>query len=189
MTSIRRQLFVSLLSAVMVGGLGAALGIYVTVEDEFSELFDYELTQVALSFRDDSLGSPVAPPVQIVDEEDDLVIQIWNRTGTLVYLSDVLTVLPPRAQPGFSSVSTPGTEWRAFSTQLREHTIQVAQPMSVWVRENWFIRFVTGAPPSSFGNAGSEASPTFRRSAAYIALRSITDRQSSTHFVRATSPS
>ena len=131
MRSIRDQLLLSLLATVLVGGLGAAAGIYLTVEDEFNELFDYELRQVALSFRDDSLGSPIAPPVQIVDEEDDLVIQIWNRAGTLVYLSDDLPVLPPRARPGFSLVSTPDTKWRVFNIQLREHTIEVAQPMSV----------------------------------------------------------
>jgi two-component system OmpR family sensor kinase len=131
MTSIRRQLLVSLLSTLMLISVVAALGIYLTVEDEFNELFDYELRQVALSFRDDSLGGPIAPPVQIVDEEDDLVIQIWNRAGVLVYVSDALPVLPSRSQPGFSSVSTPGTEWRAFNIQLRDHTIQVAQPKSV----------------------------------------------------------
>ena len=130
MTSIRRQLLVSLLSTLVLVGVIAAAGIYLTVEDEFNELFDYELRQVALSFRDDSLGSPIAPPVQIVDDEDDLVIQVWNRTGTLVYLSDALPVPPPRAQPGYSSVSTPGTQWRVFNIQVREHTIQVAQPKS-----------------------------------------------------------
>jgi two-component system, OmpR family, sensor kinase len=131
MRSIRRQLLVSLLSTLVLIGLFAALGIYLTVEDEFNELFDYELRQVALSFRDDSLGGPIAPPIQIVDEEDDLVIQIWNRDGVLVYVSDVLPVLPPRAPAGFSSVSTPGTQWRTFNIELRKHTIQVAQPKSV----------------------------------------------------------
>lgn len=131
MKSMRRQFLVSLLSTLMLIGLFAVLGIYLTVEGEFSELFDYELRQVALSYREDSLGHPVAPPIQIVDAEDDLVIQIWNRAGDLVYVSDVLPVLPPRAQAGFSSVSTPGTDWRMFNVQLREHTIQVAQPTSV----------------------------------------------------------
>ncbi len=131
MRSIRDQLLLSLLATVLVGGLGAAVGIYLTVEDEFNELFDYELRQVALSFRDDSLDGPIAPPVQIVDDEDDLVIQIWDRAGVLVYMSDMLPVPPPRAPAGFSSISTPGTEWRTFSIELRKHTIQVAQPKSV----------------------------------------------------------
>ena len=63
MTSIRRQLLVSLFCTVIVGGLGAAAVIYMIVEDEFDEIFDYELREVALSFREDSLGSPIAPPV------------------------------------------------------------------------------------------------------------------------------
>ena len=41
MRSIRDQLLLSLLATVLVGGLGAAAGIYLTVEDEFNELFDY----------------------------------------------------------------------------------------------------------------------------------------------------
>ncbi|MBI3529478.1 MAG: sensor histidine kinase N-terminal domain-containing protein [Betaproteobacteria bacterium] len=131
MKSIRRQLLVSLLSTLLLIGLFATLGIYITVEDEFNEIFDYELRQVALSFREDSLGSPIGPPIQIVDEEDDLVIQIWDRAGTLVYVSDALPALPPRAQSGYSLESTPGTQWRVFSIRLREHTIQVAQPVGV----------------------------------------------------------
>ena len=131
MKSIRRQLLVSLLSTLLLIGLFATLGIYITVEQEFNEIFDYELRQVALSFRDDSLNGPIAPPMQILEEEDDLVIQIWDRSGALVYVSDALPVLPPRARPGFSPESTPGTQWRVFNIQLREHTIQVAQPVSV----------------------------------------------------------
>ncbi len=61
MKSIRRQFLVSLLSTLLLIGLIAALGIYLTVEDEVSELFDYELRQVALSYRDDSLGDLVPP--------------------------------------------------------------------------------------------------------------------------------
>jgi two-component system OmpR family sensor kinase len=129
--SIRSQVLVSLLSMLLLIGLVATAGIYLTVEAEFNELFDYELRQVALSFRDDSLGSPIGPPVQIVDAEDDLVIQIWDHAGALVYVSDALPVLPPRAGTGFSSVSTPGTEWRVFNVRLREHTIEVGQPMAV----------------------------------------------------------
>lgn len=131
MNSIRSQVLVSLLSMLILIGLVAAAGIYLTVQDEFNELFDYELRQVALSFRDDSLDSPVGPPVQIMDAEDDLVIQIWDRAGTLVYVSDALPVLPPRGRPGFSSVATPGTEWRVFNIRLRQHTIQVGQPTAV----------------------------------------------------------
>lgn len=131
MNSIRNQVLVSLLSMLILIGLVAAAGIYLTVQVEFNELFDYELRQVALSFRDDSLDIPVGPPVQIMDAEDDLVIQIWNHAGTLVYVSDALPVLPPRGAPGFSSVSTPGTEWRVFNIRLREHTIQVGQPVAV----------------------------------------------------------
>ena len=125
MKSIRRQLLVSLLSTLAFAGLIAAAGIYLSVQHEFNEVFDYELKQVALSFREDSLGMPVPPP--IVEEDDDLVIQIWNRAGKLVYTSDQLPILPPRAQAGYSSIDTADNRWRAFNMESHGYTIQVAQ--------------------------------------------------------------
>ncbi len=129
MKSIRRQLLVSLLSTLAFGGLIAAVGIYLSVQHEFKEVFDYELKQVALSFREDSLGMPIPPP--IVEEDDDLVIQIWDRTGSLVYTSDQLPVLPPRVQAGYSSVDTADNRWRVFNMDSHGFTIQVAQPTGV----------------------------------------------------------
>lgn len=129
MKSIRRQLLVSLLSALALGGLIAAAGIYLSVQREFNEVFDYELKQVALSFREDSLGMPIPPP--IVEEDDDLVIQIWDRAGNLVYTSDQLPILPPRVQAGYSSVDTADNRWRIFNIDSHGYTIQVAQPKGV----------------------------------------------------------
>lgn len=129
MKSIRRQLLVSLLSALALGALIAAAGIYLSVQHEFNEVFDYELRQVALSFREDSLGMPIPPP--IVEEDDDLVIQIWDRAGNVVYVSDQLPILPPRVQAGFSSLDTADRRWRIFNIDSHGYTIQVAQPKSV----------------------------------------------------------
>lgn len=129
MKSIRRQLLASLLPTLAFGGLIAAAGIYLSVQHEFNEVFDYELKQVALSFREDSLGMPIPPP--IVEEDDDLVIQIWDRAGKLVYTSDQLPILPPRAQAGYSSVDTADNRWRIFSIDSHGYTIQVAQPKGV----------------------------------------------------------
>ena len=129
MNSIRRQLIIPLLSALLLGALIAGAGIYLTVEREFNEVFDYELKQVALSFREDSLGAPIPPP--IVEEDDDLVIQIWNRAGNLVYTSDQLPVMPPRGEPGFSSHSTSDAEWRIFNTNSHGYTVQVSQMTGV----------------------------------------------------------
>ena len=129
MKSIRRRLLVWLLSTLFVAGLVAAAGIYLTMELEFNEIFDYELKQVALSFREDSLGAVIPPPV--VEEDDDPIIQVWDRAGRLVYVSDDLLVLPPRAQAGFSNASAPKSSWRIFNIQSHGHTFQVAQPTGV----------------------------------------------------------
>jgi two-component system OmpR family sensor kinase len=104
-------------------------GIYLTVEQEFNEVFDYELKQVALSFREDSLGAVIPPP--LVEQEDDLIIQVWDGGGRLVYLSDKLPVLPPRAESGFSNVSASESSWRVFNIRSHGHVVQVAQPTAV----------------------------------------------------------
>jgi two-component system OmpR family sensor kinase len=117
-----------LLATIAFAGLIAAAGVYLSVQHEFNEVFDYELKQVALSFREDSLGMPIPPP--IVEADDDLVIQIWNRAGKLVYTSDQLPVLPPRVQGGYSSIDTADNSWRIFNMESHGYTIQVAQSQS-----------------------------------------------------------
>ena len=129
MTSIRRRLLVWLLSTLGLAGLVAAAGTYLTMELELNEIFDYELKQVALSFREDSLGEVIPHPV--FEDEDDLIIQVWDRAGRLIYVSDDLPVLPPRAPAGFSNVSAPNSSWRIFSLESHGHTVQVAQPTGV----------------------------------------------------------
>ena len=52
MKSIRRQLLVALLSAMTLTTLLGALATYKTARDEATAMFDYQLRQLALSFRD-----------------------------------------------------------------------------------------------------------------------------------------
>ncbi len=58
-------------------------------------------------------------------------MQIWDRNGVQVYLSQPQRVLPQYAQLGFTTVDTDSGEWRVFSALAGEQVVQVAQPMSV----------------------------------------------------------
>ncbi len=130
MNSIRRQLLLWLLSAVLLGSLLAAAGMYVTARTEANRLFDYHLKQIALSLRDQAFGEDVIGTLE--EEADyDFVIQVWREDGEQVYASHPHKGLPPRAQLGYDTVSTAEGAWRTFSLPEQQVAIQVAQPLEV----------------------------------------------------------
>ncbi|MDT0498075.1 ATP-binding protein [Algiphilus sp. W345] len=130
MRSIRARLFAGLL--LMFVAVAALVGLltYQRILEETSELFDYQLRQMALSLRDQ--GS-VAPRLQLgaEDSNSDFVIQIWDLFGTRIYLSR--PGLPPINQAilGYSDLTLQGERWRVFGLQTLGRVIQVAQPWQV----------------------------------------------------------
>lgn len=130
MRSLRRQLLVTLLSAIVAVFLVTGAATYGIARIEIDEVMDYHLRQFALSLRDQSFGRPVAPIVA-PEEAFDFVIQIWDGRGMRLYLSHPHSVLPDLAQFGYTTVRTSDGTWRVFSVPLLDRVIQVAQPMRV----------------------------------------------------------
>jgi two-component system OmpR family sensor kinase len=60
-----------------------------------------------------------------------MVVQIWDRSGTRLYLSRPQAGMPLHAQPGFTDVETAQGRWRVFTAPAADHLVQVAQPHSV----------------------------------------------------------
>ncbi len=113
-----------LLAAVAI----AALATYLRARAEANEIFDYQLRQMAASLT----GVPLAgTPGGLAPGADALVVQVWDRNGVQVFLSQPQQPLPQFAQLGFNTVGTPAGEWRVFSTLAGGQIVQVAQPMSV----------------------------------------------------------
>ncbi len=130
MTSIRRQLLLGLLAVVLIAGLVAAWGVYRRAHEEVSELFDYQLRQMALSLRDQSF-EPFSGGSRGIEEGFDFAIQVWSEDGVRMYFSRPHTGLPSRARLGYATVETSEGDWRVFSIQQRGLTLQVAQPMAI----------------------------------------------------------
>lgn len=130
MQSLRRQLLVTLLGAILAVFLVTGATTYVITRIEIDEVMDYHLRQFALSLRDQSFGRPVAPMLA-PEEAFDFVIQIWDGRGMRLYRSHPHSVLPDLAQFGFTTVRTRDDTWRVFSVPLVDRVIQVAQPMRV----------------------------------------------------------
>ncbi|MDH6151298.1 MULTISPECIES: ATP-binding protein [Paraburkholderia] len=133
MTSIRRWLLGWLIFGMAAASMVAAFAIFHTARREASELFDYELRTVALSLPSalSGAGSRERRNPDLGDLADDrIVIEIWDRGGTLVYRSARAPVFE-RLPPGFHTVPRGEYHWRIFGVAQTDRYVQVAQPVSV----------------------------------------------------------
>jgi two-component system OmpR family sensor kinase len=130
MRSIRRQLLVWLLGGLALAVVAAAFGTYFRARDEANALFDYQLKEMAASLTDAPFAAAPAGVGALGPGSNALVVQIWDRNGVQLYLSQPHRVLPQNAQLGFTTVDTKSGAWRVFSTLADGQVVQVAQPMS-----------------------------------------------------------
>ncbi|MDR5734954.1 ATP-binding protein [Caballeronia sp. LZ025] len=133
MNSIRRWLLGWLICGLALACLIAGYGIFRAARLEAGELFDYELRTVALSLPDNitAAGAAEGRTHELHGIADDqLVIDIWDTSGRLVYHSPHEPALP-RFGDGFQSAEREGYRWRAFGVALPDRFVQVAQPYFV----------------------------------------------------------
>jgi two-component system OmpR family sensor kinase len=128
--SIRRELLVWLLLGIALAVAAAAVGTYLRARVEANELFDYQLKEMAASLTDAPFAAVPAGAGSIGAGSDAMVVQIWDRNGVQLFLSQPRRVLPQNAQLGFSTVVTESGQWRIFSTLTAGQVVQIAQPMS-----------------------------------------------------------
>jgi two-component system OmpR family sensor kinase len=129
MRSIRRELLVWLLVGLLAAVAVAAIGTYLRAREEANELFDHQLQEMVASLTDAPFAAaPTGAPGSSA-AADALVVQIWDRNGVQLYLSQPLRVLPQHAQLGFTNLRTESGEWRVFSALTGNQVVQVAQPM------------------------------------------------------------
>ena len=130
MRSIRRELLLWLLLGIAVAVAAAAVGTYLRARDEANSLFDYQLKEMAASLTDAPFAAVPAGAGAIGAGSDAMVVQIWDRNGVQLFLSQPRRVLPQSAQLGFTTVATESGPWRIFSTLAAGQVVQIAQPMS-----------------------------------------------------------
>ncbi len=132
MNSIRRRLLVWMLSALALVGVAASVVTYFEAREDVSDLFDYQLQQLALSLEHRPGAAPRVDPGDAEDrrEESDFVTQIWDRDGRLVFASQTQLTLPRAAGHGYAMHVWNNSQWRDYQTSWQGLTIQVAQPMS-----------------------------------------------------------
>ncbi len=133
MISIRRTLLVWLLAGLAGIGLAASAATYVAARREIGSLLDLQLKQLAYSTRMDDLLRGQRPGFDTPDVPrgtgiTELVTQIWDRDGVLVYWTRPGMGLPVPAREGYSTVSRNGRYWRVYTMVHGTHALQIAQP-------------------------------------------------------------
>ena len=131
MSSIRRTLLAYLLL-----GLAAVTGLatyftYQEAREQVGELFDLQLKQLAYSTRIDDLVRGRQPSLSPGNRPSNLgvseiVTQIWDRDGVLVYWSRPGAGFPVPATEGYSTVNQNGRDWRIYTHVEGTHALQVA---------------------------------------------------------------
>ena len=126
---MRGQLLVYLFGGMISATLIAGLADYVQVRTEINEIFDYQLKQIAGALPGELSAGRNLSINDDLDEE--IVVQIWNAKGEMVFTSAPTIQLPQAAGLGFQSISLNKQHWRAYSETDQELIIQVAQPKKV----------------------------------------------------------
>ena len=112
----------------------ASVATYFDTKREIGELFDLQLKQLAYSTRIDDLlrgrqPSVSGPGADRSNGVAEIVTQIWDRDGVLVYYSRPGTGLPVPATEGFSDVMQNGHAWRVYTHVEGRHALQVAHAL------------------------------------------------------------
>lgn len=151
MMSIRRQLLLGLIGAMLLCVLGAGVSLYRFLLAETNELADLQLRQLAAAlpheFSPDS-GLPAAE-----DPEEEFVLQAWDEDGKPQTLLPGREELPRYAVQGFSTVTIDGEQWRLYGETRRGRYVQVAQRMEVRDQLATDMTLRAGAPLLLFGVA------------------------------------
>ncbi|MDQ2148672.1 histidine kinase dimerization/phospho-acceptor domain-containing protein [Alcaligenaceae bacterium C4P045] len=129
-TSIRRTLLLWLALGLSCGIVLAGTALYFQARAEADALFDYQLKQISASLPREAFA-PIAPARQGgIAAGEDILIQIWDNNGSVIYRSHSRMALPQRAELGFANVPRDDGMWRIYAAQIGNTVVQIGQPQS-----------------------------------------------------------
>ena len=131
--SLRRRLISSVLAVICLGLLVQAVVAYQYGREESNEIFDYHMERIALSLRaGNRFASTPDNQIEVMDEStDDLMIQVWDSGGQVLFQSTTQMALPMVHRAGLSTVVHDGVSYRLFVLKSEGRVIQLAQDMKV----------------------------------------------------------
>lgn len=145
MISVRRTLLIFLVVSLFVLSTVIVALSYLSTVHEMNELYDANMEQMAqtLAAHLDSASGFIATPSTAgktddddddddrkadTYEEEDFLIQIWNRNHQLVYSSHPHVPFPEQEGRGFSVQTFAGDPWRIYVAGAVNGQVQFSQP-------------------------------------------------------------
>lgn len=130
MISIRQNLLLWLLSALILTGLIASAATYLKAREEVNELFDYQLRQIALSLRHQQTFQPAIPMDKGEGEEEaDFIVRVVDTHGRVIFSSSPKMALPRAPHLGYTDLHWHNDRYRTYSLTDGGRTIEVTQPL------------------------------------------------------------
>ena len=128
MSSLRRTITTRAALLLAAVGLVAAATTFGLVTQEMNKFLDAQLQEIAVNVGPgDRKGSD---PLLDSEDEDQLVVRIWDRSGELVHRAGPAVDIRWEPHPGLSDVTAAGQDWRVYRWSHERHDIQIAQAWS-----------------------------------------------------------
>lgn len=141
MSSLRKTITLRAMAMLAVVGIIAAASTFILVSYEMNKFLDFQLQEIAVNVGPGDRGQ--AGPLVQSEDEDQLVVRVWDRSGELVHRSGPLIDIPWRTEVGLSDVTAAGRNWRVYRWSRAQHDVLVAQTWSA--RREIALHAATGA--------------------------------------------
>lgn len=128
MSSLRKTIITRVIVLVAAIGLSGTATAFVLVTLEMNKFLDAQLQETAINLGQTNRNSVI--PLSETEDEDHLVVWIWDRSGNLIHRSGPLAEIPWQPRAGLSDVAENGQEWRVYRLSDANHDIQIAQRWS-----------------------------------------------------------
>ncbi|AIY42134.1 Sensory histidine kinase QseC [Collimonas arenae] len=123
--TIRQYLLLWMLSGTVIAFIVAGFSVYLKIQHETDELFDYQLKQIVRSFPSQMSRQNIA--TLDTHPGKKIVVQVWNKEGEQVFITNAARELPRYERRGFIDVTTHGERWRVYSEENSGQLVQTAQ--------------------------------------------------------------
>lgn len=128
MISIRNRLIVIIFSTLFICIVGIALFTFQNVREEFTEVMDGSLKQLAVSIssNEPSLTGGNLIQTRRLEQEDEFIIQVW-KSGKLAYTSHPLIEVGLQPDQGYGNVSYEHGSLRYYQYVEGAKVVQIFQ--------------------------------------------------------------
>ena len=141
MSSLRKTIITRATLLLAAIGLLATATSFGLVAYEMNKFLDAQLQEIAVNVGPGDRNG--AGPLLESEDEDQLVVRIWDRSGALVHRAGPPIDIPWQSVPGLSDVTADGQDWRVYRWSHAQHDIQIAQAWSA--RHEIALHAATGA--------------------------------------------